>query len=72
MDQGRGAAKSGPKDIPKLDSVLWSFSSQGISAQTKISFMQQAVAKWPKVSISSKGVQIPSLLDSGSKLSLSH
>ena len=32
--------------------------------------MQQAVAKYPKVCISSMGVQIPSLLDSGSKVSL--
>ena len=37
--------------------------------QTKID-MQQAVAKCPKVSTSSKGVQIPSLLDSGSEVSL--
>ena len=70
MDQGRGAAKSGPKDIPKLDSDLRSLSSQGISAQTNISIMQQTVAKCPKVSISSKEVQIPSFLDSGSKVSL--
>ena len=32
--------------------------------------MQQAVARCPKVSISSEGVQIPSLLNSGSKVSL--
>ena len=32
--------------------------------------MQQAVAKSPKISICSMGVQIPSLLDSGSELSL--
>ena len=52
MDQGRGAAKSGPNDIPKLDSLLSSLSTQGISAQTKISIMQQATywtlaAKYP-------------------------
>ena len=47
-----------------------SISSQGISAQDKIEIMQQAVAKSPKISISSMGVQIPSLLDSGSKVSL--
>ena len=34
--------------------------------------MQQAVEKCPKVSISCKGVQMPSLLDSGSKISLIH
>ena len=47
-----------------------SISSQGILAQDKIEIMQQPVAKSPKVSISSMGVQIPSLLDSGSKVSL--
>ena len=69
MDQGRGAAKSGPKDITKLDTVLWSLSSQEISAQTKINIMQWAVTKCPNVNISIKGVQMPSLLDSGSKVS---
>ena len=66
MDKG----KSGPKDIPKLDSVLRSLTSQGILAETKISILQQAIAKCPKVSISSKGVQISSLLDSGNEVSL--
>ena len=72
LNQGRGTARSGPKDIPELDSVLRSLSSQGILVQTKISIMQQAIAKCPKVSISSRGVQIPSLLDSGSEVSLIH
>ena len=70
MDQGKGAVKSGPNDIPKFDSELRSLSSQGILAQTKISIMQQVVAKWPKVSISSEVVQIPSLLNFGSEASL--
>ena len=65
-----GATNSGPKDIPKLDSILRSLSSQGILAQTKISIMQQTVAKCLKLSIFSKGAQIPSLLDSDSKVSL--
>ena len=34
--------------------------------------MQHAVARYPKVSISSKGVQISLLLDSGSEVSLIH
>ena len=34
--------------------------------------MQQAIAKCPKVSIVCKGVQFPSLLDSGSEVSLIH
>ena len=49
-----------------------SISGQGISAQDKIEIMQKAVAKCPKVSISSMGVQIPSFLDSGSEVSLIH
>ena len=53
-----------------IGNVLRSISSQGILAQGKIEIMQQAVAKCPKFSISSMGVQIPSLLTSGSKVSL--
>ena len=68
--QGRGGTNSGPKDTDYVENVLRSISSQGISAQDKIEIMQQAVAKCPKISISSMGVQIPSLLDSGSKVSL--
>ena len=55
-----------------MENVLRSLSSQGILAQDKIEIIQQAVAKCPKISISSMGVQIPSLLDSGSKVSLIH
>ena len=69
-DQGRGGAYSGPKDIDIIENVLRSIPSQGILAQEKIEIMQKAVAKSPKISISSMGVQIPSLLDSGSKVSL--
>ena len=53
-----------------MENVLRSISSHGILAQDKIEIMQQAVAKCPKMSISSKGVQIPSLLDLGSEVSL--
>ena len=72
MDQSRGTANSGPKSVTDLSNALQSISSQGISTQTKIDIMQQAVTKCPKVSISSKGVQISSLLDSGSEVSLIH
>ena len=41
-------------------------------AQDKIDIMKQAVAKCPKISILSKVVQVPSLLDLGSKVSLIH
>ena len=70
MDQGKGVAKSGPRDSIGIDNVLWSFSSCEILAQTKIDIMQHAVAKCPKVGISCKGFQIPLLLDSDSKVSL--
>ena len=69
-DQGRGTANSGPKNIIELGDVLRSKSSHGVSAQEKVNIMQQAVARQPKVSISSKGIQTPSLLDSGSEVSL--
>ena len=71
-DQGRGGATSGPKDTDYVENVLRSISSQGILAQDKIEIMQQGVAKCPKISISSMGVQIPSLLDSGSEVLLIH
>ena len=69
-DLGRGATNSGTKNMNKLDNVLRPISSQGISAQDKIDIMQQSVAKCPKVSISCKGIQISSLLHSGSEVSL--
>ena len=71
-DQGRGGTNSGPNDIDIIGNVLRSISSQGVLAQDKIEIMQQAVAKSPKISISSMGVQIPSLLDSASEVSLIH
>ena len=69
-DQDRGVANSGPKNVTKLGDVLRSISSHGILAQTKINIMQEVVVRCPKVSISSKGIQIPSLMDSGSEVSL--
>ena len=50
--------------------VLRSISNQVILVQDKVEIMQQAVAKYPKINIASMGVQIPSLLDSGSEVSL--
>ena len=41
-----------------------------ILAETKMEIMQCAVAKCPKVCISAHGIQIPSLLDSGSEVTL--
>ena len=39
-------------------------------AETKIEIVQCAVAKCPKVCISTLGIQIPSLLDSGGEVTL--
>ena len=69
-DQGRGGTNSGPQDKSFTVNVLRSISSQEISTKDKVQIMQQAVAKCPKISIASMGVQIPSLLDSGSEVSL--
>ena len=41
-----------------------------ILAETKMEIMQHGVAKCPKVGISGLGIQIPSLLDSGSEVTL--
>ena len=41
-----------------------------ILAETKMEIMQRAVAKCPKVCISAHRIQIPSLLDSGSEVTL--
>ena len=71
-DQGRGKTTSGPRDLNELENVLRSVSSKEILAQDKVDIMQHTVAKCPKISISSEGVQIPSLLDSGSEVSLIH
>ena len=70
QDQVKGGTNSGPLVIDTMENVLRSISSHAISTQDKIEIMQQAVAKCPKMSISSKGVQIPSLLDMGSEVSL--
>ena len=50
--------------------MIWSIHNASISAMTKLEIMQCAVAKSPKVSISAHGIQIPSLLDSGSEVML--
>ena len=50
--------------------IMRSISSQGILANDKMEIVQQAVARCPKISLVSMGVQIPSLLNSGSKVSL--
>ena len=70
MDQGRGGSNSGPHNEDFMVCIMRSISSQGISGKDKMEIMQQAVPRCIKISVASMGVQIPSLLDSGSKVSL--
>ena len=50
--------------------LMTQLKNTAISAETKMEIMQRAVAKCPKVCISAHGIQIPSLLDSGSEVTL--
>ena len=50
--------------------MICQLNNASISAETKTAIMQCAVAKCPKVCISAHGIQIPSLLDSSSKVTL--
>ena len=52
------------------EELIWSIHNASILATTKLEIMQCAVARSPKVSISVYGIQIPSLLDSGSEVML--
>ena len=49
---------------------MFQLKNASILAETKIKIMQHAVAKCPKVCISAHEIQIPSLLDSSSKVTL--
>ena len=51
-------------------SMIYQVHNASIWVETKMEIMQQAVAKCPKVCISAHGIQIPSLLDSGSEVTL--
>ena len=50
--------------------MIWSIHNASILAMTKLEIIQHAVARSPKVCISAHGIQIPSLLDSGSEVML--
>ena len=63
-DQLKGEIDGEEKDL------ILQLKNASILAETKIEIMQCAVAKCPKVCISAHGIQIPSLLDSGSKVTL--
>ena len=70
MDQPKGEYVSGPHHDHEDNSLIIQLRNTSILAETKMEIMQCAVAKCPKVCISAHGIQIPSLLDSGSEVTL--
>ena len=70
MDQSKGENVSGPHHDYEENCLKIQLRNTSISAKTKMEIMQRAVAKCPKVCISTHGIQIPSLLDSGSEVTL--
>ena len=70
MDQPKGESESGPHPTNEEKGLICQLQNASISTETKIKIMQCAVAKCPKVCISAHGIQIPSLLDSGSEVKL--
>ena len=69
-DQAAGDNDHGPHNTDYEKELIWSIHSSSILAGTKLEIMQHAVARSPKVCISAHGIQIPSLLDSGSDVTL--
>ena len=70
MDQCKGEIESGHHPDNEEKALIFQLKNASISAETKIKIMQHAVAKCPKVCISAHGIQIPSLLNSGSEVTL--
>ena len=70
MDQPKGEIESGPHPTSEEKGLIFQLRNTSILAETKIEIMQYAVAKCPKVCISAHGIQIPSLLDSSSEVTL--
>ena len=68
LDQGKGGVENGPSNLDLQ--VKQSASNHTISAQTWYDVMQRAVVKCFKTNLGHKGYQIPSLLDSGSDVTL--
>ena len=69
-DQPKGESKSGPHHTNEEKSLIIQLRNASILTETRIETMQCAVAKCPKVCISGHEIQIPSLLDSGSEVTL--
>ena len=73
MDQTKWEKKSGPytnNEKNDKNDLICQVNNASILAETKMEIMQWTVAKCPKVCISTHRIQIPSLLDSGSKVTL--
>ena len=77
LDQSDGEKVCGPdqidhakKDDKGIVGLLKKISSQQVSAQVKIDIMQRAVATCPKINMGCGRKVIPSLLDSGSQVTL--
>ena len=69
-DQPKGEIESGPHPDNEEKALILQLKNASILAETKIKIMQWAVAKCPKVCISAHGIQIPTLLDSGSEVTV--
>ena len=65
-----GVNDHGPHNMDYETELIWSILSSSILAGTKLEIMQHAVVRSPKVCISAHRIQIPSLLDSGSDVTL--
>ena len=70
MDQTKREKKSVPQTDHEEEDLIYQQNNVSISAENKTEIMQCAVAKCPKVCISAYGIEIPFLLDSGSKVTL--
>ena len=69
MDQPKGENVGDPHDYDE-NCLKIQLRNTSILAETNMEVMQRAVAKCPKVCISAHGIQIPSLLDSSSEVTL--
>ena len=70
MNQPKGESKSGPYLTNEEESLNVQLKNASNLAETKMEIMQCEVANCPKVCISAHGIQILSLLDSGSEVTL--
>ena len=78
LDQSERDKVCGPDQSDRINygkvivGLMEKISSQQVSAQIKIEVVQRAVATCPKVNMGCRRKRIPSLLDSGSQVTLIH